>query len=81
MSTVTKKTLTFEEAHKILFELSFNIKQVWKKCATRKLLADGYESIGSSDITGTAILLIIEHDNNLGSLIDEYTTWNESQLN
>lgn len=67
------KILTFEEARTILQELPFRTKQVWKKCATDKLLAEGYESIGSSDISGTALLLIIEHNANISSLIDEFS--------
>ncbi len=67
------KILTFEEARTILQELPFTIKQVWKKCAIDKLLAEGYESIGSSDISGTAIFLIIEHNANISSLIDQFS--------
>ncbi len=72
MSTITEtKILTFEEARQIYLGLSFTVQQAWKKCATRKLLEEGFEEIGSSDISGTALLLIIEHNANLGSLIDE----------
>ena len=67
------KMLTFDEARAIFLELPFRTKQVWKKCATDKLLAEGYESIGSSDISGTALLLIIEHNGNIASLIDEFS--------
>lgn len=74
MNTASEtKILTFEEAREILLELPFTIKQVWKRCATNKLLAEGYESIGSSDISGTAILLIIEHNANISSLIDQFS--------
>ena len=76
MSTATK-ILTFEEAREIYLGLSFNIKHIWKKCATEKLIEEGYESIGSSDISGTALLLIIEHNAELGSLIDEFSTYKE----
>ena len=67
------KILTFDEARVIYLKLAFRTQQIWKKCATEKLLAEGYESIGSSDITGTALLLIIEHNANISSLLDEFS--------